>query len=118
MNIFKHEFNMKKKSIIIWSISLSVFVIFYMAFFPALAKDSLSFDSIMDSFPEEMLEVLGIRGGLSLTSLTGYFAMTFTMAQLGLAVQATNYGISILTEEEREGTADFLLSKPIWGRIL
>ena len=113
MNIFKHEFNMKKKSIIIWSLSLAAFMIFYMAFFPAMAKDQASFDSIMNSFPEEMLQALGVREGLSIASLMGYFAMTFVMMQLAIAVQSANYGFSILSEEERELTADFLMSKPV-----
>ncbi len=84
-----------------------------MAFFPAMSKDATSFDSIMENFPEEMLQVMGIKPGLSLASLVGYFTMTFSMIQIGLAVQAANYGISILSEEERELTADFLLSKPV-----
>ena len=113
MNIFKHEFNMKIKSIIIWSLSLSAFIIFYMAFFPSMAEDSQMFDSIMNSFPEEMMQALGIREGLSLASLIGFFTLTFTMIQLAMAIQSANYGFSILSEEERELTADFLLSKPV-----
>lgn len=113
MNIFKHELSMKKQSILIWSVSLAVFMIFYMAFFPALSKDSAAFDSIMDGFPDEMLQALGIRAGLSLASLMGYFTLTFSMLQLAIAIQSTNYGFSILSEEERELTADFLLSKPV-----
>jgi len=35
------------------------------------------------------------------------------MVLLPLAIQASNYGFSILSVEERELTADFLLSKPI-----
>lgn len=113
MNIFKHELMMKKQSILIWSLSLSAFMIFYMAFFPALAKDAVSFDAIMNSFPEEMLQALGIKEGLSMASLMGYFTLTFGMIQLAIAIQSANYGFSILSEEERELTADFLLSKPV-----
>ena len=113
MNMFKHEFNMKKKSIIIWSLSLASFMIFYMAFFPPMAKDSAAFDAIMNSFPEEMLQALGMRQGLSLSSLMGFFTLTFAMMQLAIAIQSANYGFSILSEEERELTADFLMSKPV-----
>lgn len=113
MNIFKHEFNMKKKSILIWSLSIVGFIIFYMAFFPSMSQDSVGLESIMDSFPEELLQALGMRDGLSLGTLMGYFALTFTMMQLAIAIQSANYGISILSEEERELTADFLMSKPV-----
>ncbi len=113
MTIFKHEFLMKKKSIIIWSLSLAAFMIFYMAFFPAMAQDSASFEAVMTSFPKEMLQALGLREGLSLASLMGFFSLTFTMMQVAIAIQSANYGFSILSEEERELTADFLLSKPV-----
>lgn len=116
MNIFKQEFKMKTKSIIIWSLSLAVFMIFYMAFFPTMAQDSEAFDSIMNSFPEEMLNALGLRDGMSLASLMGYFTLTFAMMQLAIAIQSANYGFSILSEEERELTADFLMSKPVSRR--
>ena len=113
MNIFKHEFKMKKQSTLIWSLSLGSFMIFYMAFYPAMAKDSQTFESLMNSFPKEMLQALGLTEGLSLASLMGFFTLTFGMIQLALAIQSSNYGFAILSEEERELTADFLLSKPV-----
>ncbi|MDN6293925.1 MAG: ABC transporter permease [Alkalibacterium sp.] len=113
MTIFKHEFNMKKKSILIWSFSLMGFLIFYMAFFPALSSDSASFDALISSYPEEILQAVGIREGLSVGSLMGFFTLTYGMLQLAVAIQSANYGFAILSEEERELTADFLLSKPV-----
>lgn len=113
MNIFKHEFNMKIKSIIIWSLSLASIMIFYMAFFPSMAQDSKALESILDNFPKEMLQALGLRDGLSIATLLGYFTLTFTIIQLAIAIQSSNYGFSILTEEERELTADFLMTKPV-----
>lgn len=113
MNVFKHELNKKKKSIVIWSVSLSAFLVIYLAFFPFMAKDAEAFESIMNSFPKEMMLALGLREGLFLTSFKGYFALTFTMLQLAIAIQSSNYGFSILSQEDKEMTADFLLTKPI-----
>lgn len=113
MNVFIHEFKIKVKSILIWGLSISAFLIFYMAFFPSISGDSMALDSMIESFPKEILQVLGIREGLTLGSLIGYFTFTFTMVQLAIAVQSANYGFSILSIEERELTADFLMTKPI-----
>lgn len=113
MNVFKHEIKMKIKPTIIWSLSLLAFMVLYMSFFPSMSGDSAALESIMSSYPEEMLQALGLREGLSLASLMGYFTITFTMVQLAIAIQSSNYGFSILSEEERELTADFLLSKPV-----
>ena len=124
MNVFIQEFRMKEKSILIWSLSIAGFIIFYMSFFPGLAKDRAALESVMESFPKEMLQALGLREGLSISSLIGYFALTFTMIQLALAIQSANYGFSILSIEERELTADFLMTKPIsrgeiyWSKFL
>ncbi len=84
-----------------------------MAFFPSMSQDSSALDSVMESFPEEMFQALGLREGLSISSLMGYFTLTFTMIQLAIAIQSSNYGFSILSEEERELTADFLMTKPV-----
>jgi ABC-2 type transport system permease protein len=46
----------------------------------------------------------------------GYFSFVFLFAQICLAIQAANYGFSLVSIEEREWTADFLLAKPV-GRI-
>lgn len=113
MNVFIHEFKQKRKSTMLWSLSLSIFIIFYMTFYPAMTKDGALFDSVMKSFPKEMLLALGLSNQLSFASLMGYFALTFSMIQLALAILSSIYGISILTEEERDLTADFLLSKPV-----
>ncbi|MBW4828113.1 MAG: ABC transporter permease [Clostridiaceae bacterium] len=113
MNVFKQEFHMKIKSIIIWSISLAALMIFYMSFFPYMEQDSETLDSIMNSFPKEMMQALGVRAGLSLGSLMGFFTLTFTIMQIAIAIQSANYGFSILSEEERELTADFLMTKPV-----
>lgn len=113
MNVFIREFKTNIKSILIWSLSISAFIIFYMAFFPSMSSDSAIFESIMDSFPEEILQAFGIKEGLSLSSLIGYFTLTFVMIQLAIAIQSSNYGFSILSEEERDLTADFLMTKPI-----
>lgn len=113
MNIFKYEFKMKRKSILIWSLSLAAFFIFYMAFYPIMVQSSSAFKEIMDSFPEELLSAVGLSEGLSLASLIGYYSLTFTFIHLALGIQSANYGFSILSEEERELTADFLMTKPI-----
>lgn len=113
MNVFKQEFKMKLRSILIWGISIAVFMIFYLAFFPSMSGDSIALESIMDSFPKEMLQALGLREGLSISNLIGCFTLTFTMMQLAIAIQSANYGFSILSEEERELTADFLMTKPV-----
>ena len=49
-----------------------------------------------------------------LTWLTSWvFLVSFIFVQLCLAIQASNYGFGLVSVEESELTADFLLSKPV-----
>jgi ABC-2 type transport system permease protein len=43
----------------------------------------------------------------------GYYSFLFLFVQLCLAIQAGNYGFGLVSIEESELTADFLLSKPV-----
>jgi len=113
MNVFKFEFKMIIRSMIIWSLSLSGFLIFYMAFYPMMGGADSGFDEIMANFPPEFTAFFGMTPELPMTSVMGYFGLTFGIIQIPLAIQASNYGFHILSVEERELTADFLLSKPI-----
>ncbi|HCP81769.1 MAG TPA: ABC transporter permease [Octadecabacter sp.] len=43
----------------------------------------------------------------------GFYSFVFLFTQICLAIQAANYGFSLVSIEEREWTADFLLAKPV-----
>ena len=49
-------------------------------------------------------------------NVLGYFALVFLFVQICLAIQAANYGFGLVSIEETEWTADFLLAKPV-GRV-
>ncbi|MDO5755276.1 MAG: ABC transporter permease subunit [Tissierellia bacterium] len=118
MNIFKEEFRKLWKSAFLWGLAIGGFGLFYLAFYPSLAKNQEGFMAIIDAMPKEILEALGMRYGLPLASIMGYFTLTFSMMQMAMGIQSAYYGVAILSEEEREQTADFLLTKPVTrGRI-
>jgi ABC-2 type transport system permease protein len=113
MNIFKFELSMLKKSILIWSLAVPLGLAFYMLFYPTIATDTGALDDLMNSFPEEFLAAFGMNAELPISSLLGYFSLTVSMIYIPLAIQASNYGFHMLSVEEREFTADFLLTKPV-----
>lgn len=113
MNIFIYEFKMYRKSIIIWGTSIAAILLMYMAFYPSFGADVEAMDKLLANYPEELLKAFGMGGDLSLSSVLGFLGFTFTFVQLCLAIQASNYGFSMLSVEERELTADFLMSKPV-----
>ena len=47
MNIFIRELKIKRKSIIVWGLSISAFLIFYMAFYPSISREAEAFINIL-----------------------------------------------------------------------
>jgi ABC-2 type transport system permease protein len=112
MNIYTHEFRMNLRSVITWSVSLVILIFVFMSIFSGLAADAALLNEAMTKFPEELLMAFGMLN-MDLASPLGFFALVFLFCQICLAIQASNYGFSMLSIEEREFTADFLLAKPV-----
>jgi len=112
MNIYKLEFKMHLKSVIIWSVSVSLAVFFIMSLFPTFAGDADMINDMMADFPEEFLMAFGMNG-VDLSTVLGFFGTYFLFFQIALAIQAANYGFSLVSVEEADMTADFLLTRPV-----
>jgi len=66
----------------------------------------------MADFPKELLMAFGLDK-MDLSTVLGFFSFAFLFCQICLAIQAANYGFSLVSVEERDMTADFLLAKPV-----
>jgi len=112
MNIYNREVKNRLKSAIIWSVSIFLLIVFFMAFYTGFAADETIWEMVLENYPQELLQAMGMTG-VNMATVIGYFTMCMLFAQICLAVQASQYGFSSLSEEERDMTADFLLTKPI-----
>jgi ABC-2 type transport system permease protein len=107
-----HEFKMNVRSVTTWSIAVFLLILIYMSIFSSIAIDAETLNEMMAEFPEEFLIAFGMNG-IDLSTVLGFFGMIFLFVQLCVAIQAANYGFSLVSVEERELTADFLLTKPV-----
>ncbi len=110
--IYNHEFRTRLKSVITWSLGLGLLIIFFLSIFPSFSEQAALLNEMLSKFPPQLLAAFGL-GGMDLSSMLGYFAFLTTFLQLCLAIQAANYGFGLVSIEESELTADFLLSKPV-----
>ena len=62
--------------------------------------------------PKSMLAIFGI-GTFDLSKASGYYGMLFLYLVLMATIHAAMLGADIISKEERDKTAEFLLSKPI-----
>jgi ABC-2 type transport system permease protein len=112
MNIFKQEFKAKLGSVINWSLSIYFLIMVFMSLFLSFSADSADFTKLMKSYPRELLIAFGMAD-MNLSTILGFFGIVFVFCQICLAIQAANYGFSLVSIEETEWTADFLMSKPV-----
>lgn len=112
MNMYLHELKSLRKSTIIWTCSIVAMAVLYFSIYPSMAKDADKFKELLAGYPESVRAMLGISLD-TITSILGFYSMIFSFITLFGAIQGMNIGISILSKEVRERTADFLLVKPV-----
>jgi ABC-2 type transport system permease protein len=112
MNIYKHELKMKMRSVIAWSLAIALLIFIYLSIFSSIAVDAKLLNEMMSSFPEEFLIAFGMTD-IDMSTILGFFGLIFLFIQICLAIQAANYGFSLVSVEETDLTADFLLAKPV-----
>jgi ABC-2 type transport system permease protein len=110
--IYRYELRQRWSSVGIWAGSLAGLLLMFMALFPSFSADMAAMDQILANFPPELKAVFGLNA-MDLGTLEGYFGLCFVFCQLCLAIQAANYGLSLVSVEEAELTADFLLTRPL-----
>ena len=112
MNIFRLEFNMRLRSVITWSVAVAAIILVYISLFSSFAANAEQVNQLMANYPKGLLDAFGLNG-TDLSTVMGFFGFVFLFVQICLAIQASNYGFSLVSVEEREWTADFLLTKPV-----
>lgn len=118
MNIFRHEIKAKLRSVITWSVSLLVLLFFFMSIYTSFSADAALLAETMRQMPRELLLAFGMDQ-LDLSTVLGFYSLLFLFIQICLAIQASSYGFGLVSVEESEMTADFLLAKPVGrGEIL
>jgi ABC-2 type transport system permease protein len=111
-NIFRHEFLSRLKSVAIWCGAMSFLLIFYYAMFPIFSENAALMNQFLANYPQELRVAFGMDG-MDLSTVLGFLSFVFVFVQLCLAIQASNMGFGLVSIEENELTADFLLSKPV-----
>lgn len=112
MNMYLHELKAYRKSLITWTFALVAFVILFFLMFPAISKEAQTFKKLIEGFPEGLRIALGLSVE-NIGSILGFYSYIFLYISLVGAIQAMNLGLSIVSKEVREKTADFLLTKPV-----
>jgi ABC-2 type transport system permease protein len=68
--------------------------------------------AILDALPPALLTAFDLQA-FNLTTISGFFGLTFTYYALILSIAATMWGSDIISKEERDKTVEFSLSMPV-----
>lgn len=112
IHLYEHALRRMGRSIVSWSLGIAVVHGLYMYFYPVFAEQYGVVQQVLEQMPERFRDFFGLKI-LDLSTVMGFYALIFIFVQMILAVQAALYGLDLVSVEEREHTADFLLSLPI-----
>lgn len=112
MNIFWQELKFNRRSLVIWILALCLTLLLFLSIYQSLASQIDSLKEVISHYPKALLAAINFNFEM-FYSINGYFGYILTFVWLAGAIQAMNYGVSVVSKEVSGGTADFLLSKPI-----
>ena len=112
MTIFKQEIKSQRLSIIIWSLSIGLLVAICVLMYPDMESQMNDVNDMFSSMGN-FTAAFGMDQ-LNFGTLVGFYAVEGgNMLGIGGAFFAAIIGISSLMKEERERTAEFLMTHPV-----
>ncbi|MHB8962047.1 MAG: ABC transporter permease subunit [Saccharofermentanales bacterium] len=112
MNILRQELRMSFRSWMYFTIGLLLTLGIFGAFFNTFKEDAKLMDQLLKNFPAEFKAAFGFAD-VNLSEVEGFFSFITSYIVLIGAVYGMKLGVTLLSEEGRKMTSDFLLSKPV-----
>lgn len=112
MTLIRHELRRGWKSLLIWTASISAFLVICILIFPEMKTQMDSISSVFSSMGA-FTKAFGMET-LNFGTLNGYYGIECgNILGIGGALFAALLGVSALSREEKEGTAELLLTHPM-----
>ena len=112
MTLIRHEIRRAWKALLIWTLALGGFLVVCLVIYPDMKKEMDSISSVMSAMGA-FSAAFGLDT-LNFGTLTGYYGIECgNILGLGGAFFAALTGISMLAREEKDRTAEFLLTHPM-----
>jgi len=113
LNIFIRELKRNKKSFFIWTFCIIFLNFIQLAAYPSVVESTKTIKELFTQMPQGLIEAFGLDK-LDMTSVLGYFGMKiYIMILLFGSIYSMLLSSLILSKEEGEKTAEFLMSKPL-----
>ena len=112
-NLYLKELKRNRKNLAIWSAIVIGFTLMVTAIFPYMAEMGDDIAVLMNGIPEELGKALGVDAE-TWSSIIGFYSTYYSIYIILLvSIYTASTGATIISKEEKEGTSEFLLTKPI-----
>ncbi len=112
LNIYFQELKAHRKNIILWSVGMIMLIVMGMAKMSAYQSSGDNINKLFAELPRVFKAITGATG-FDLATAKGFFALLFLYIVIMVAIHAVLLGSEIIAKEERDKTAEFLLTKPL-----
>ena len=109
--LISHTMKLRVRGVLVWGLALGLYSSAMVASFTTFDGDAEQLNSLLDAYPEGMLEAFGIS---DLGDVENYMnSQVFLLAPLALAFFPILAAASVVAGAEERGTLDVLLGNPI-----
>ncbi|MDF2613315.1 MAG: putative rane protein [Clostridia bacterium] len=112
MNLFKREVRAHLKSLVIWSVGMIFMVAGGMGKYAGYASSAKTLNEFIAQMPKMVQAIMGFST-FDLSKASGFYGVLYSFLAVMAAAHAAILGTEIISKEERDKTAEFLLVKPI-----
>ncbi len=110
--IFKHELKQNMKSLVLWTLSITALILLVMIMYPEIKKDMGNINDLFSNMGG-FTDAFGMNK-LNFGTPMGFYGIEAgAILNIGAPLFAAQLGISLLSKEEGQRTAEFLFSHPI-----
>lgn len=111
--LFFKELKRNRKNTLIWSAIVLAFTLMILSIFPSFSHMGEDMVKLMSSLPEEYAKAFGMDEA-TWSSIIGFYATYYGIyITLLMGIYTASTGATIVGKEERDGTAEFLLTRPV-----
>lgn len=113
LSIIKWEIWQRRWSVLWWCVGVTALIAVNLAFYPSFRDQQQQLNEAFSSIPESAVSFFSDTGDFM--SPVGYLSsqIFYLMLPMLLGILAISLGSSLLAREEKEGTIELLLSRPI-----
>ena len=116
----------RRRSLTWWVIGVFGYLLGIGAFYPIVAENQAQFESLLETYPEELLAIMGVAGEESLFDPVGFMQAEALgwVVPLVFAIYGAVQGARAVAGEEEDGTIDLLMATPlsrsglVWQKLL